>query len=564
MPSIQEMILSEDYADIIVPYFPCFLNRYKDQGAQIFNDYYGMIHYPLSRQSFAAYFEEGFFYTSIPKLFTLLDTVNLDAAGITQVQTQPVLELTGQNVILGFIDTGIDYTHPVFRRSDGSSRICGLWDQTIQTGTPPFDLEYGSAYTQKEIDQALEQEDPFSMIPSRDEIGHGTALAGISAGTYLPENDFNGAAPQAMIAAVKLKPAKEYLKSFFYVTGNTPVYQMTDIMAGIRYLLRLSEELVKPLVICLGLGTSQGGHSGDSPLDSMLSVTDQFRGFIGVSAAGNEAGKAHHYYGTALNSAEYNEVEILVKERTRGFCAELWGQPPEIYAVGFESPLGEVIKKIPPRLSYNENLSFVLENTKIFVSSEIIQTGSGSQLIFIRFTDPTPGSWKVRVYTGDYNSGSYHIWLPATGFSDPDVTFLEPNPDTTITSPGTSASVITAAAYNAYNNSLYLNSGRGFTRTGQIKPDIAAPGVTVLAPAPKNRYTAITGTSAAAAIAAGASALIMEWGMRRTPPRIFNNGEMKTLFIRGAKRRADNLYPNREWGYGILDVYQIFTALSSL
>ena len=563
MPSIREMILSEDYADIIVPYFPCFLNQYRDQGAQVFNDYYGMIHYPLSPRSYAAYFEEGFFYTTIPKLYTLLDTVNLEASGITQVQEQPVLGLTGQNIILGFIDTGIDYTHPAFRRSDGSSRICGLWDQTVQTGTPPYDLEYGSAYTQEEIDQALEQEDPYSLIPSRDEIGHGTALAGIAAGTAIAENDFNGAAPQAMIAVVKLKPAKEYLKTLFYVTGDAPAYQMTDIMAGIRYLLRLSEELVRPLVICLGLGTNQGDHSGDSPLDSMLSITNQFRGFIGVTAAGNEAGKAHHYYGTALNSTEYNAVEILVKEGTRGFCAELWGQPPEVYAVGFESPLGEVVQKIPPRLSYTENISFILENTRIFVSSEIIQTVSGSQLIFMRFTDPTPGSWKIRVYTGDYNSGSYHIWLPVTGFSDPDVTFLAPNPDTTITSPGNSSSVITAGAYNAYNNSLYLNSSRGYTRTGQIKPDIAAPGVNVFAPAPKNRYTAITGTSAAAAITAGASALILEWGMNRTPSRIFNNAELKTLLIRGAGRRSDHLYPNREWGYGTLDVYQIFSSLSS-
>lgn len=563
MPSIREMILSEEYADVIVPYFPCFLNQYREQGAQVFNEYYGMIHYPLSERSFAAFFEEGFFYTTVPKLYTLLDTVNLDAAGITQVQNQPVLRLTGQDIILGFIDTGIDYTHPAFRRSDGSSRIYGLWDQTVQTGTPPYDLEYGSVYTRQEINQALALEDPYSLVPSQDEIGHGTALAGIAAGTALPENDFAGAAPQAMIAVVKLKPAKEYLKSFFYVTGDAPAYQMTDIMAGIRYLIRLSEELLKPLVICLGLGTSQGAHSGDSPLDSMLSVTNQFRGIIGVSAAGNEAGRAHHYYGTALNSTEYNAVEILVKEGTRGFCAELWGQPPEVYAVGFESPLGEVVQKIPPRLSYSENISFILENTKIFVSSEIIQTVSGSQLIFIRFTDPTPGSWKIRVYTGNYNSGSYHIWLPITGFSNPDVTFLEPNPDTTITSPGTSLSVITTAAYNAYNNSLYLNSSRGYTRIGQIKPDIAAPGVNVFAPAPRQRYTTITGTSAAAAITAGASALVMEWGMNRTPSRIFNSEEMKSLFIRGAQRRGDNLYPNREWGYGLLDVYQVFVSLSS-
>ena len=274
-----------------------------------------------------ALFEEGFFYTTVPKLYTLLDTVNLDAAGITKVQNQPVLNLTGQDIILGFIDTGIDYTHPAFRRSDGTSRICGLWDQTVQSGKPPYDLEYGSAYTNEEINQALEEEDPFSVIPSRDDIGHGTALAGIAGGSTLPESDFNGAAPQSMIAVVKLKTAKKYLKTLFYVTGDAPAYQMTDIMAGIRYLLRLSEELVKPLVICLGLGTSQGDHSGDSPLDSMFSVADQFRGFIGVAAAGNEAGRGHHYYGTALNSADYNSVEILVQEGdTEGKGKDLFHQ----------------------------------------------------------------------------------------------------------------------------------------------------------------------------------------------------------------------------------------------
>ena len=76
------------------------------------------------------------------------------------------------------------------------------------------------------------------------------------------------------------------------------------------------------------------------------------------------------------------------------------------------------------------------------------------------------------------------MWLPITGFADPDVTFLRPNPDTTpLTVPAASPSSITTASYNAYNNSLMLNSSRGFTRTGQIKPDITAPGVNLLAPA---------------------------------------------------------------------------------
>lgn len=563
MPSISEMILSESYADIILPSYTGFLTDYKERGAQIFNNYYGMVHYPLEEELFQNYYEYGFFYNTIPKLFTLLDLESLEASGILAVQNQPVLGLKGQDVLIGFIDTGIDYTHPAFRRPDGLSRIVGIWDQTLQTGQPPFDLNYGTAYSQEELNQALGMEDPFSLVPSRDENGHGTFLAGVAAGSALPQQSFSGAAPEALIAMVKLKPAKEYLKEIFYVTGSAPAYQSTDIMLGIRYLILLADALKKPLVLCIGLGSNQGSHSGSSPLDSMLSVTDQYRGIHAVTAAGNEAGKAHHFYGTAANSGAYEAVEILVEPGTSGFCAELWGQPPEVYAVGFESPLGEVIQKLPPRISFSENISFILENTRIFVTSEIVQTVSGQQLIFIRFSDPTPGSWKIRVYTDSFNNGNYHIWLPITGFSDPDVRFLRPNPDTTLTVPSASVSTMTTAAYNAYDNSLFLNSSRGFTRTGQIKPDFAAPGVNVFGPNLRGGFTTATGTSVAAAITAGACAQMVEWGMRRTPPRIFNNSELKALFIRGADRSRQELYPNREWGYGTLNVYQVFSSLNA-
>ena len=563
MPSIGEMILSESYADIILPSYTGFLTDYKERGAQIFNNYYGMVHYPLEEELFQNYYEYGFFYNTIPKLFTLLDLESLEASGILAVQNQPVLGLKGQDVLIGFIDTGIDYTHPAFRRPDGLSRIVGIWDQTLQTGQPPFDLNYGTAYSQEELNQALGMEDPFSLVPSRDENGHGTFLAGVAAGSALPQQSFSGAAPEALIAMVKLKPAKEYLKEIFYVTGSAPAYQSTDIMLGIRYLILLADALKKPLVICIGLGSNQGSHSGSSPLDSMLSVTDQYRGIHAVTAAGNEAGKAHHFYGTAANSGAYEAVEILVEPGTSGFCAELWGQPPEVYAVGFESPLGEVIQKLPPRISFSENISFILENTRIFVTSEIVQTVSGQQLIFIRFSDPTPGSWKIRVYTDSFNNGNYHIWLPITGFSDPDVRFLRPNPDTTLTVPSASVSTMTTAAYNAYDNSLFLNSSWGFTRTGQIKPDFAAPGVNVFGPNLRGGFTTATGTSVAAAITAGACAQIVEWGMGRTPPRIFNNTELKSLFIRGADRSRQELYPNREWGYGTLNVYQVFSSLNA-
>lgn len=562
MPSKKEFILSEKYADIILPIYSDFLEEYAKWGAQLFNRYYGMIHYPLDKELYPDYYEYGFFYNTVPKLYTLLDTVSLDVSGITTVQRQPVLNLKGKDVLLGFIDTGIDYTHPAFRRTDGSSRIYGLWDQTVQEGTPPFDLGYGSAYSNEDLNAALAAENPLSVIPSEDSNGHGTFLAGVAGGSTLPQFDFNGAAPESMLAVVKLKEAKQYLKSLFFATGEMPAYQSSDIMMGIRYLTLLAEELEKPLVLCLGLGTNQGPHAGVSPVDSMLAIADNYRGLHSIVAAGNEAGKAHHYYGSFSGNEASMDVEILVAENTLGFCVEFWSDLPEVYAVGFESPLGETVQKIPPRISFSENISFILEDTKIFVSSEMFQTISGNQLIFIRFSNPTPGIWKIRVYTNVQGQGSFHMWLPVTGLAKPDIKFIQPNPNITLTAPSDSPSVITSAAYNAYNNSLFLNSSRGYTRSGQIKPDLASPGVNVLGPAPKNQFVIMSGTSVSAAITAGGSALLVEWGIRRTPARIFNNTELKTLLIRGAKRTPERLYPNREWGYGTLDIYQVLSTLS--
>ena len=350
MPSKKEFILSEKYADIILPIYSDFLEEYAEWGAQIFNSYYGMIHYPLEEELYPDFYEYGFFYNTVPKLYTLLDSISLDVSGITSVQTQPVLNLKGANVLLGFIDTGIDYTHPAFRKTDGSSRIYGLWDQTLQEGTPPFDLEYGSAYNNGDLNAALASENPLSVIPSEDTNGHGTFLAGVAGGSTLPQSDFNGAAPESMLAVVKLKEAKQYLKSLFFATGDMPAYQSTDIMMGIRYLTLLAEELEKPLILCFSLGTNQGPHTGVSPVDSMLAIADNYRGLHSIVAAGNEAGKAHHYYGSFSGDQTSTDVEILVPENSSGFYVEFWSNPPEVFAVGFESPLGETVQKISPRI----------------------------------------------------------------------------------------------------------------------------------------------------------------------------------------------------------------------
>ncbi|MBS6196560.1 MAG: S8 family peptidase [Clostridiales bacterium] len=565
MNQLQQRIYSNDYADVIIPYNYTTAERFLQANAafdpQIINETYAMLHVRVLEGS--GNNPAAFLYSLVPNLFTPLDTTSLEQSGILQTQTQPALQLKGKGILMGFLDTGILYSHPAFLAPGNRSRILRIWDQTIPDENNNGPFGYGTLYTQEQINQALADDNPLEIVPSTDTNGHGTFVAGVAAGTADPVSEFIGAAPESAIAVVRLKEAKQHLKDFYFFSGDVPVFQETDLMTGIQYLLDLSREVRMPLALCIALGSNQGDHSGYTPLDLSIRQLDALPGVAAIAAGGNEAGKAHHFFGTVPSQNEYQNVEIFVQENTPGFFLELWGQPPELFTVGFRSPVGETIPRIPARLGKTEVIRFFLEETKIYVNYELVQNTSGSQLIFIRFEKPTPGIWNIQVYCSSRFSGQYHMWLPISGFLSPDVTFLSPDPFTTITMPGNSTHVITASAYSAYNNSLFLNSGRGYSRTGQIKPDIAAPGVDVTGPDLRGGYTLKTGTSAAAALTAGSSALLLEWGMNQRQFQLLYTSEIKNLLIRGADRNPDEVYPNREWGYGTLNVYQVFSAIST-
>lgn len=552
--SVHDALLSDEYRDYIIPSTilssDYYRNRIPEGSHYISLDaLYTLLLTPVTERLTLTAFTN---YSTIPKLFMLQDLTSLEVSGIIQTQTITTLNLTGKGVLIGFIDTGINYQNSVFTDQVGQTRIEAIWDQTIQDGPAPLLFPYGTEYRKAEIQQATP--------PTKDEIGHGTALASIAAGKSLPEIDFSGAAPEASIAVVKVKEAKQYLKDFFLFSGTKPVFQESDIMMAYFYLLNLARTLDMPLVICMGLGSNQGDHSGSLPLETIFNNANYVISNAIISAAGNEGNRNHHYFGEITENETYTDVEILVGDRSMGFTAELWCQSPEIFSVGFVSPGGEIISRIPPTLNSTTQVSFVLERTTIEVHYETIQTISGSQLIFMRFVNPTAGVWKIRVYGPRILFGAFHIWLPVLGFTNPDVTFLNPNPYTTITAPGNAFGVVTTAAYSAYNNSLYLYSGRGYTRFQDIKPDITAPGVEVSAFTLFDKPTTVSGTSAAAAITAGGAALIIEWGLRQNRTFLFTTTDIKNLLIRGAARDPGREYPNQEWGYGRLNIYQSFTS----
>ena len=542
------------------------------------NDEYNIIYTPLDTVtpiSLARYS-----YYTVPGLFSLLDSSSMEASGILTTFAAPALGNRGRGTLIGIVDTGIDYTNPLFRYQDGSTRIAGLWDQSIPAGgdtLPPgvpayYELSgasYGTEFTREQINQALASDSPLDLVPSTDTNGHGTFLAGIAAGGSLPEQDFTGAAPECELIVVKLKQAKRYLREFYLVSQDADAYQENDIMMGIKYLRVTAFRLGRPLIILIALGSNLGSHEGTSPLSSVVQDASRFLGRAAVIAAGNETGRAHHYFGTIPAGQEWDDVEIRVgpEESARGFSLELWASTADTYSVGFVSPSGEIISRIPIIARNETSIPFLLEPTVITVNYQLIESGAGKQLIFMRFRNPVAGIWKVRVYNTQYFTGEFHMWLPSEGLVSDETVFLRPTPDTTITLPGNTAAPITVGAYNHLNNSIYIHSSRGFTPSGIVKPELAAPGVNVMGPSVGRRaggsvpMTTRSGTSVAAAHVAGAVASLYGWGIVESNQITMSQASVKSYLIRGARRNPALRYPNEEWGYGALDLYETFLRI---
>ena len=234
---------------------------------------------------------------------------------------------------------------------------------------------------------------------------------------------------------------------------------------------------------------------------------------------------------------------------------EMWTQEPELFSVGFLSPTGELIGRIPNNTPMEQRITFLLEDTVIYLNYQVAEFETGSQLIVMRFVRPTPGIWRLRVYNSLYLKGAYHLWLPAHGFLSEDTFFLRPHPDTVITEPGNASLPITVGAYNHRSGGIYIHSSRGYTRLGRVKPDLAAPGVDVEIPSSSGLSPIrITGTSAPAAN-------LLSWAFRDGSFSYMNTSIAKAFLIRGAERNPVFTYPNREWGYGTLNLYNAFLRM---
>lgn len=509
-------------------------------------------------------------YSSVPKCYAIMEDEGdgeaantsapvLEAMGIARLNRLPYLDLSGRGVIIGFIDTGIDYTHPVFVNSDGSSRIAAIWDQTAQEGTPPRGFIFGTEYVKEQITQALRSGNSQETVPERDENGHGTFVAGLAAGNIDRAANFSGIAPFAEIVMVKLKSAKTYLKELYQIPLDAVCFQETDIAWGVRYLIAKATAARMPLVLCITLGTNAGGHSGRGILDGILdSVAGRYRTCV-VTSTGNESSYGLHYRSAGTGS-EYEEVELRIGEREKGFTMELWAESLNQYSVSVVSPTGELIRRTPERRNHTQQMNFLFEDTKIYLDYFMAESRTGNQLILIRIKDPTAGIWRFQIYEDQAFGGGFDIWLPVHNFTTRDTYFLRSDPYVTIADPGNTSEPITVASYRVRDNAIALHSGRGFTRIGGQKPDVAAPGVNIYGPEAYGSFQVRSGGGTAAALTAGGCALFLEWAVVDGRQPQIRTQEIKRL-MRGGAEREGLIMASREIGYGFVNFFGMFEEL---
>ena len=124
------------------------------------------------------------------------------ATGTDYIYKNPYINLSGKDILVAIIDSGVDYLHPDLINGNGNSKIVSLWDQESTKGSPPQGYIFGSEFTNEQLNQAIANND---RTLSTDDIGTGTMVAGIIAGRGNKEELYKGVAIDSELVVVKLR-----------------------------------------------------------------------------------------------------------------------------------------------------------------------------------------------------------------------------------------------------------------------------------------------------------------------------------------------------------------------
>ena len=535
-----------------------------------------------------------YFEPSYPQLLndTMRIVQNIDS--IHTGEAPLISSFTGKNVIVGYVDTGIDFNHLDFKNADGSTRVLYYWDHTLGFDPilTPGKYGYGQVWESASINNG--------SCTSLDNNAHGTTVAGTGSGNGLATGNNTGVAPESDIIIVE-------------TNFNLPNWTLS-VADAVDFIFSMADTLGKPAVVNTSVGDYLGGHDGLDPASQIIdSLLDDKPGRIVVAAAGNSGAQGKYHVNAVVNT-DTSFCWFLVNPSsgfgTPAVYFDLWADTAAFNNVQFAFAADNT----SPAYDFRGRTQFfnildVLGTTTLdsimsgpnklapveFSAEEI----NGVYHIELLIDSPDSAAYLYRFET--FGSGEYDLWSGAwLGGSNikntsmptitdfPAVAFYN-YPDTlstTVSSWTCSPKVVTVGNfknqydYIDYNGNQFIlsggpvgklsaNSSKGPSRIGITKPDVAATGDGILSACPLwlsaslvisnpsmlglgGQHVRNGGTSMASPVIAGIAALYLE----KCPNSTYQDF-LDDLHTYGYEDLYTGITPNNAYGYGKVNAFEI-------
>jgi subtilisin family serine protease len=418
-------------------------------------------------------------------------------------------------------------------------------------------LDYGVEYRRELINRHLSER--LSLVVKNHPAAgtHGTQVAGVAAGRGAPDSDYQGVAPEAELVFVTYR-------------NDTPIGGSAFVIDAIEYVLRQARARGKRAVVNLSQGDNLGAHDGSSLLEKAIDLYAEREGLPVVNSAGNEREGRHHARGRVARGADYYlpfELKEVAERVVDGDIIDLWYYPQDRFAVALKDPDGLQSEFIPPDVE--KSVSFG-DGAVAYISSETENPGNGHNrisIIFERGTGWRLGRWELILRGSEVARGNFDAWADR-----PDavtlISFASHTDDCTVTIPGTARNIITTSGFmmtaecGLHKGALAPLTSLGPTRDLRLKPDLTAPGFSVMAPTTcrvagrgNGTYVAASGTSMSAPYVTGVVALLLAHDPNLTAARV----RQALLSTAHADCFTGNV-PNKRWGFGKLDAGAAYEA----